>query len=244
MCLFCKQYAYLLSPCLTESACRSKSVEIKGWGKWLCFSWFTQPSEAGWQRRRRRWHAELQRSEVVWERPPCTRRRTRATAPDKEDPPPPLPSSVLYKATWESAHARTRGRMLEHTLSAPALSLGRVFLHLRMMRGEARERACRKMRCVQQISPASHPVGLPSRQTCCQCRPRWRLLLFFRRESWKLGENKRRVRLVLRHTAKNQRWKVEGFERMQISNTDRTLATLNDLLWPKLSPVMTSNPRQ
>lgn len=160
----------------------------------------------------------------MWERPPCTRRRTRATAPDKEDPPPPTPLVSTVQGymrkrsrTHEGAHART-------------LSLGRVFLHLRMMRGEARERACRKMRCVQQISPASHPVGLPSRQTCCQCRPRWRLLLFFRRESWKLGENKRRVRLVLRHTAKNQRWKVEGFERMQISNTDRTLATLNDLL--------------
>lgn len=194
----------------------------------MCFSWSTQPSEAEWQRRRRRWrrHAELQRSEVVSERPPCTRRRTRATAPDKEDslPPSPLVSTVQgymrkRSRTHEGAHART------HALRA-GTEPWESFLTPTHDEGGARERACRKMRCVQQISPASHPVGLPSRQTCCQCRPRWRLLLFFRRESWKLGENKRRVRLVLRHTAKNQRWKVEGFERMQISNTDRTLAAL------------------
>lgn len=117
MCLFCKQYAYLLSPCLTESACRSKSVEIKGWGKWLCFSWFTQPSEAGWQRRRRRRHAELQRSEVVWERPPCTRRRTRATAPDKEDPPPHSPRQYCTRLHEKAlTHARGGARSNTHSL--------------------------------------------------------------------------------------------------------------------------------
>lgn len=55
----------------------------------------------------------------MWERPPCTRRRTRATAPDKEDPPPPTPLVSTVQGymrkrsrTHEGAHART------HTLCA------------------------------------------------------------------------------------------------------------------------------
>lgn len=45
----------------------------------------------------------------------------------------------------------------------------------------------------QQISPALHPVGLPSRQTCCRCRPRWRPSIFYWSENWKSNSRKESV---------------------------------------------------
>lgn len=149
----CKQYAYLpvsLSDWARISAriCRDKRIR-----KMIVLPDAYSPLRLGGGRR-----AGLQRSEVVWEWPPHIERRTREDSL----------LSVLYKATWRRRDTHSNARI--HSLRAPALSLWRVFLiHLRM-----RKRGGKGLignDTLAGISPALHPAGRPSHQTCCRCRP-------------------------------------------------------------------------
>lgn len=102
----------------------------------------------------------------MWEQPPHVERHSASGHRG-------LPSCTrLHKkhSSWRDIRSDTRTR----TLRAPALSIKRVFFtHLRMT--EEREWGGFGGRCWQEISPALHPAGLPSRQTCCRCRPGWTL---------------------------------------------------------------------
>ena len=104
------------------------------------------------------------------------------------------------------AHAQTHAHTLSRSASIEAL--GEFFLrHLHMMEGREKGGGggLLETRRWQEISPALRPVGLPSRQTCCRCRPRWRPSPFCWKESWRAKKKRRRRR---RNLVRVEDWKL------------------------------------
>lgn len=128
---------------------------------------------AGRRRRRQQWRlAGLQRSQVVWERPPRDERRSASGHRG-------LPLlSKLYKATQGAF--QLEGHTLGHTdthAKSTSVEHRESFLHTPTHDGEegGGGGAGFNGRRWQEISPTLHPAGRPSRQTCCRCRPGWTL---------------------------------------------------------------------
>lgn len=124
----------------------------------------------------RRWHAGQQRLEVVWEWPPhgSSRRRLQLELLHQTERNSILSSAQGYLGSTckKKQNKKTQGCRLQRALSALFSSY------------TYRWWGTRSLVEISHISPASHPADLPSRQTCCRCRPEWRRRLFCQKGSY------------------------------------------------------------